>query len=810
MSSQRSYIWPVLTVICGACLLIVALPQSAKQWAPGFLKNPSLHLGLDLAGGTQLDFRISEREIDEQIAQVTQQLQILKNQGGNADELALTQQQLNVLTEQKQNIVESIRTVLERRINAMGVSEAVITPSYIGEEKHLLVECPGVVDVQQCIAQVGKTIKLEFKEEFSEATEEYEAEVRSKASTAFDRLRQGESIETVGEDLSGEIGVIFGSDIAYFQDQLPEGLEEAWDMMPIDPARMIEGSIAVPQRNEAGEIVPQNIAGVFIVKASGEHTSTGRIINEAPVAFTLLAEEDEETEYVSEEEIQTSDESIPLRVLSSLQSMTPGELKVADTEDGTASILFLRKKLAGAEKMSASHILVAYAGAVSAGEDVLRLKDEAKTKAEGIIDQLKNGADFATLAAEQSDGPSGAQGGSLGEFGRGDMVASFEEAAYSLGEGEFTLTPVETQFGFHIIKSDGAPVKEPDTIAYDRLIVSSENAVEKAQSILANLQEGGVKKMEEQARLTTIFFSLVPTGWKDTALDGKHFRSATVTQDPTTRIPIVQISFDAEGARIFQELTKRNINKQVAIFVGGEMVSAPVVQQEISGGTAVITGQRNIEEARRLATDLNTGAIPAPIFLSGQRTVEATLGAEALRESLEAALIGIIILMVYMILFYRVLGLLADIALGAYAIIFFVILKLPLFIFSSNHIVLTLAGMAGIILSIGMAVDANVLIFERVKEELRKGKTLRTAAHTGFERAWPSIRDGNVSTLITCSILFLIGTSIIRGFAITLGMGVLISMFSAIVITRLFIDRISSTPLANRPELFGVGKKKDS
>jgi preprotein translocase subunit SecD len=156
----------------------------------------------------------------------------------------------------------------------------------------------------------------------------------------------------------------------------------------------------------------------------------------------------------------------------------------------------------------------------------------------------------------------------------------------------------------------------------------------------------------------------------------------------------------------------------------------------------------------------------------------------------------------YMVLVYRLLGLIADIALSAYAVLFFALLKLPLFLFSSSYIVLTLAGMAGIILSIGMAVDANVLIFERMKEELRKGKMLKTAAETGFARAWPSIRDGNISTLITCTVLFVIGTSIVRGFAITLGMGVLLSMFSAIVITRWLLRKVSQMPIAENTKLF--------
>ena len=259
---------------------------------------------------------------------------------------------------------------------------------------------------------------------------------------------------------------------------------------------------------------------------------------------------------------------------------------------------------------------------------------------------------------------------------------------------------------------------------------------------------------------------------------------------------------------MFQELTKRNVNKQIAIFVGGELVSAPRVQQEIAGGVAVITGSRGFDEAKKLAQDLNTGAIPAPIYLVGQYTIEATLGSAALQTSLLAALIGTMILMVYMVIMYRILGVVADLALGFYAILLFAILKLPLLLFSGNYIVLTLAGMAGIILSIGMAVDANVLVFERMKEELRKGKTVKTAIESGFKHSWPAIRDGNVASLITCLILFTAGSSIVRGFAVTLGMGILLSLFTAVTVTRWLLRRLVETPMGNNSAAFGI--KKDS
>jgi len=807
MATLRSLRWPITALVIALIIIIIDLPTSSKMWAPGFLRNASLHFGLDLAGGTQLDFRISEREITEQIEQFKKEIEEAKEQGASSDTIAQMQQQLSSVEDQKRNLVEAIRTVLERRINALGVSEAVITPSYIGNEKHLFVECPGVVDTQECINTVGKTIQLEFKEEETEPTEEYEAEVRDRVATVKKRMTQsGDSLALVGQDMSSELGVAFVDERLYFRDNLPTGLEDLWTRSPSAGITERNGSITVPQQTADGGVENQEVPGIFLAEVTRARTQTGRVINDAPTAFEILERQETGLRYKTHETKELN-ESTPVAIATALKAMQAGQLQTVNLEN-ESHILFLRTYQAGREQVSASHILIAYQGASASDEGVTRTQEEALAFTKDLKKQIEEGASFESLARQHSDGPSGAEGGSLGIFGRGQMVPAFEAVSFAQAPGVIS-EPVETPFGYHLIRVDEAPSLSNDTAGYEELIISGENPSDRAASIVSQLQAGEVTVTEEVAFLRTLFFSLVPTGWKDTALDGKHFRTATVTLEPTTNLPIVQITFDSEGATLFQELTRNNINKRIAIFVGGQLVSAPVVQQEISGGTAIITGSNNFEEARQLATDLNTGAIPAPIYLSGQRTVEATLGAEALRTSLQAALIGILILMVYMILVYRLLGLLADIALSIYAAIFFALLKLPLFLFSDQYIVLTLAGMAGIILSIGMAVDANVLIFERLKEELRKGKLFKTAAETGFQRAWPSIRDGNTSTLITCSILFLIGTSIVRGFAITLGMGVLLSMFSAIVVTRWLIRRIADSPLAENSAAFGVRIKNE-
>ena len=800
------YFRPIIVGLLAAVLVLVALPEQWKGWAPGFVQNATLHFGLDLIGGTQLDFRISEEEMEDQLRQIDEEIATMERRGASPDDIAERRLEKSNIEEQHANMVEAIRTVLERRINALGVSEAVITPSYFGNEKHLLVECPGVVDTQECIKTVGKTIQLEFKEEFTEATEEFTASVRKKVDAAMRSITQSvRTLESVGQDLGDDLGMAYMPRQQYFRDDLPKGLESVWDA-PANQVIRKNATIEVPTQDDQGTVTMQEVPGIFLVQVLGPRYQTGRVINEAPTAFTHLQKTEADLSYAAHNKVAL-DTKVDSTVAATLRTMQAGELKTLSLPDGTAHVLFLRLFEPGGEQVEASHILVSYQGASGAPEGLTRSKEQALERTLALKQQLNNGANFHVLAAKESDGPSKAEGGRLGAFGRGAMVPSFEAAAFTLPEGAVS-DPVETAFGYHLIRVDKAKVIAPDRASYDELTVKGIGAADRAQTILARLQSGNVRSTEEAIALRTLFFSLQPTGWKDTALDGKHFRTASVTLDPVTNIPVVQIMFDDEGGKLFQELTKNNIQKRIAIFVGGELVSAPVVQQEISGGTAVITGSQNFDEAKRLAQDLNTGAIPAPIHLVGQYTVEATLGETALKTSLMAALLGTILLMLYMMIVYRLLGLLANIALVVYAFLFFVLLKLPLFLFSGNYIVLTLAGMAGIILSMGMAVDANVLVFERMKEELRKGKLLKTAVETSFLHAWPAIRDGNVSTLITCVILFMVGTSIVRGFAITLGLGVVLSMFTAITVTRWMLRKVAlKEQFAARPELFGVKKR---
>lgn len=801
MAKNRSLFFPILTVGMAMVIGLIALPQSLRSKVPLF-NRASIHYGLDLAGGTQLDFRISEQEMIDQRTALDERISQLEREGAPSDKIVLLQNERSALEEQQRNILEAIRTVLERRINSLGVSEATITPSTIGSEKHLLVECPGVVDVQKCIATVGKTIKLEFKEEFTEATAEYRAGVDRTVAEAQKNLASGTSLAELSEDMSGKLGVVSIGDRLYFRSELPKGLEDLWTMSPTSGVAKRKGVITVPLQDEQGNLSEKDVEGIFLAQVLRAKTATGRTVNEAPVAFGILEKQEKDVRYVSHTKTPL-DSAVAPRIAGVLRSMKPGDLQSTTMDDGSSHILFLRLFTPGREEVGVSHLLISYKGALQAKSSVTRSKEEAKALVESLRKQLDAGADFAALAKANSEGDSAAQGGRLGSLSRGSMPASFDAVAFEQKPGAVSA-PVETPYGFHIIKTETAVTTSLDVVNYEELVIANDANGGRATELLSMLQSGNVRTIEDAVRIQAIFFSYEPTGWKDTTLDGKHFRSATVTLDPTTNVPVVQIVFDEEGGKVFQELTKRNVGKRIAIFVGGDLISAPVVQGEIAGGTAIISGSRNFDDARTLAQDLNTGAIPAPIFLAGQRTVEATLGASALKTSMQAGVVGIILLMVYMLLIYRLLGVLADFALIVYAVIYFAMMKVPLFLFSGQYVVLTLAGMAGIILSVGMAIDANVLIFERIKEEMRKGRHFSSALETGFEKAWPSIRDGNVSTLITCAILFIIGTSIVRGFAITLGLGVFLSMFTAIIVTRWMARKIASTPLAERTELFGV------
>lgn len=265
-----------------------------------------------------------------------------------------------------------------------------------------------------------------------------------------------------------------------------------------------------------------------------------------------------------------------------------------------------------------------------------------------------------------------------------------------------------------------------------------------------------------------------------TDLTGRYLDKAILEFNPNTNEPIVSIQFDADGSLLFEKITKENVGKTVAIYLDGQPISTPRVNEAISGGKAQISGNFSALEAKTLVGRLNSGALPVPIELISTQTIGASLGEQAVHAGIKAALIGFILIALFLILWYRLPGVIAVIALSIYVTIMLALFKLI-------PITLTAAGMAGFIISLGIAVDANVLIFERIKEELRGGRTVKEAIEHGFSLAWLSIRDSNFSSMITALILFWFGTPLIQGFALTFLLGVIVSLVSAMSISRLFL-----------------------
>ncbi|MBM3117985.1 MAG: protein translocase subunit SecD [Chloroflexi bacterium] len=314
------------------------------------------------------------------------------------------------------------------------------------------------------------------------------------------------------------------------------------------------------------------------------------------------------------------------------------------------------------------------------------------------------------------------------------------------------------------------------------------------------LDEAGKPVLDEEGKEQWIKATGTGSDGKERELTGKYLKpNAQVVLEPQTNKPEVAFEWNEEGAILFEQITKRNLQKPLGIFLDNQLISAPTVQAVIKD-RGVITGL-NIDEARTLAIQLNSGSLDVPLKIIQEQDVDATLGADSLRKSLIAGAVGMVLLVLFMILYYRMSGFVAVCALAVYGALLLAIFKLV-------PITLTLPGIAALLLSLGMAVDANVLIFERMKEELRSGRTLGAAVETGFNRAWPAIRDSNITTFIACIVLFwfggAMGAFMVRGFALTLFIGVAMSMFSAIIVTRTFLHFV--TRAVTSPSAYGVQK----
>lgn len=336
----------------------------------------------------------------------------------------------------------------------------------------------------------------------------------------------------------------------------------------------------------------------------------------------------------------------------------------------------------------------------------------------------------------------------------------------------------------------------------DRVIVELPGVrdIEEAKRLIGQTAQLDFREQIPPGSANWVIATATGLDGQDKQLTGKYFRpTAQVVFDQRTNRPQVSFEFDDEGSKLFEQLTSRLIGRPLGIFLDGQLISAPTVQAVISRN-GVITGVE-LSEAKTLAIQMNAGALPVPISIEQERSVDATLGTDSVKRSIVAGEIALMVVALFMMMYYRLPGLVATGALFVYTLVTLAIFKLI-------PVTLTLAGIAGFILSIGMAVDANILIFERMREEIRWGRSLGGAIDAGFDRAWSSIRDSNVSTLITCGLLYWFGSnfgaSLVMGFAFTLAIGVLVSMFSAIVVTRSFLRLLIGSSWSHNPTLFGI------
>lgn len=608
-------------------------------------ENP-YRLGLDLQGGTHLVYEADLSKIAE------------------ADQAAA---------------LEGVRDVIERRVNAFGVSEPLVT---ISGSNRIVVDLAGVLDVAEAIKQIGETPILEFKEENTEV---------GRAATAEE------------QKIIDEKNIAERSTVSQI---LTRTKNEDWEALK----KEFNGQ-------DLGWLTEDNSKYGFLVKGVlGQWTKIGTVAN-----------------------------------------------KSIDNTDSLNIVRYDEKK--EAKKMQLSHILICFEGKIGCSNPIPAI--EANLKLTQLKAELTS-ENFTEKAKEYSTDPGTKDdGGYLGWVNPGQTVPAFETAALSVPAGGISEV-VETEFGYHIIYKKA---EEPITVYH--------------------LEDISV-------HLTTLNdIAQVNEPWKSTGLTGQQLKNSRVEFDQSTGSPHVALQFNSEGGDMFAEITERNLGKTVAIFLDGSPISIPVVNDKISGGEAIITGSFSLEEAKTLAQRLNAGALPVPVHLLSQQTVGPILGQVSLEKSIVAALIGFALVGLFMLFVYRLPGLAAIVALILYAMI-------NLLVYRVFGVTISLSGIAGLVLSIGMAVDANVLIFERMKEELRSGRDLRSALDESVKRAWPAIRDGHFTTLIAALVLYTFSSSFIRGFALMLSIGVILSMFTAVTVTHSYLLVLEKIKKLRRGFFYGV------
>lgn len=631
--------------------------EAKTGWNLPSIRQDSFNLGLDLQGGAHLVYEADMSDIPE---------------------------------EDRIEALEGVRDVIERRVNAFGVSEPVVQTTSSGGTYRIIIELAGVLDITEAIDLIGETPVLEFKEPGEaldrDPTEEELAELdalnvqeRADAQVVLDRALAGENFDALVEEFSIE-----------------------------------------SNKDTTKGIIEQVTADSYYSE------------------YALLIEQ---------------------------RGVFPGQVNgnLLENEDGISVFKYLNPS--EQTEMLLSHILICYEGTIGCANEISEL--DASLQIRNVKDQL-TAENFEELARQYSTDPSvESNGGDLGWATAGDYVASFGLAAGGLAVGEISDI-VATDFGYHLIyKRDQRTVP---SYTIQRVLMPFSDIYDVIPS---------------------------PSPWVNTELSGKYLERANVEFDANSGRPHVSLTFNTEGGELFGQLTETHVGQPIAIFLDGQAISTPVVQQAIYGGRAVITGDFTLQEAKLLAQRLNAGALPVSIELLSQQTVGPTLGAESLEKSISAALFGFLLVALYMVLVYRFTGFIAVIALTLFAL-------LNLAAYKVFGVTITLAGIAGLVLSLGIAVDANVLIIERFKEEYAAGRDLSSAVDEAFARAWSAIRDGNLTTLIAAAILYWFSSSFIRGFALTLSIGVILSMFTAIVVSRAYLKAVLRWKLFRKPSLLGV------
>ncbi len=395
-------------------------------------------------------------------------------------------------------------------------------------------------------------------------------------------------------------------------------------------------------------------------------------------------------------------------------------------------------------------------------------------------------------------------------FGVSEPIVQVERSSFAAEEPVNRLVvelPGVTDVSEAVAEIGRTPLLEFKLL--DRTIAAEQQALDQLDAIVAETNDTATGGIEIDNVVQNDVALERRDPFVDTGLTGRYLERASLEfagqqSGRPMNEPIISIRFNSEGARLFADITRANVGEQLGIFLDGELLSAPNINEPIVGGTAIISGGFQLEEARSLAQNLNFGALPLPITLESTQTIGASLGEEVLEKGVRAGVVGLALVLLFMVAWYRLPGIIAGVALLSYVVIM-------LAVFQFIPVTLTAAGLAGFVLSVGMAVDANVLVFERMKEEWRGGASSRTAAQVGFARAWSAIRDGNVTSILSAVILFWFGTSMVKGFALVFGIGVIFSMVSALLITRTLLLALPDVP-ADRPGvwryLFGSGITK--